>query len=309
MKPFIETVVRQDGESWAFLDRRLAAGIPFEWHCHPEYELTLTLNSLGHRYIGDDVDSYADGDLVLIGPSIAHSWQSQAIINDAEPHVALVAWFTHEWAERLFDLMPEFRGLEALMNRARCGVAFSHAARDKVRPLMLAMRNAPPAQRTLLLLSAIEVLIADRDAENLTNNLQEDQAIVAQDPRLIRVLNHLHHHFTEAISLDQLAEMACVSTSALQRIFRRQARMTVIDYVIRLRIGRACSMLIHESTAIATIAAEVGYSNMALFNRHFLRLKGNRPSAFRKLHRFGERPELTPMNEPGKALNLQTMPQ
>ena len=285
MKPFIENVAREDGQSWAFLDRRLPAGIPFEWHCHPEYELTLTLNSLGHRYIGDDVDGYEDGDLVLIGPGIAHSWQSRAIIDAGSPHVALVAWFTHDWAEQLLALLLEFRGLMALMNRARSGVAFSAPVRAQVRPIMLAMRDADPAQRTALLISVLEKLIADREATSLANRPHDRQATVEQDPRLERVLNHLHRHFTQATSVDDLAAMACVSTSALQRMFRRQARMTVSDYVIRLRIGRACSKLIHENSAIATIAVEVGYSNMALFNRHFLRLKGLAPSAFRKQHR------------------------
>ena len=285
MKPFIENVARHEGESWAFLDRRLIDGIPFEWHCHPEYELTLTLNSLGHRYIGDDVDAYDDGDLVLIGPGIAHSWQSRAIVTEGEPHVALVAWFTHDWAERLIALLPEFRGLDRLIRRARRGVAFSAAVREAVRPLMLAIRDAGPTQRTVLLLSVLELLIADRHAVDLANHPAEDLVNVTQDARLERVLNHLHRHFTATISLDALADMACVSTSALQRMFRRQARMTVVDYVIRLRIGRACSMLIHENSPIATIAAEVGYSNMALFNRHFLRLKGAAPRVFRATHR------------------------
>jgi hypothetical protein len=57
MRPFFETVTPEVGESWAFLDRRLPDGIPFEWHQHPEFELTLTLNSRGHRYVGGDVDA------------------------------------------------------------------------------------------------------------------------------------------------------------------------------------------------------------------------------------------------------------
>jgi len=287
VKPFIETVSREEGHSWAFLDRRLPAGIPFEWHCHPEYELTLTLNSLGHRYIGDDVDGYEDGDLVLIGPGIAHSWQSHGIVDPGLPHVALVAWFTHRWGEELLALLPEFGGLLTLMNRAQLGVAFSAPVRAQVRPMMLAMREAAPAQRTVLLMSVLEKLIADRASTDLANQPDDRQAIAVQDPRLERVLNHLHRNFARPIAVDELAAMACVSTSALQRMFRRQARMTVSDYVIRLRIGRACSKLIHENCAIATVAAEVGYSNLALFNRHFLRLKGSAPNAFRKKYRIG----------------------
>jgi len=85
--------------------------------------------------------------------------------------------------------------------------------------------------------------------------------------------------------------------------------MSVIDYVIRLRIGRTCSMLIHESGAIANIAAEVGYSNMALFNRHFLRLKGMRPSSFRKLHSFREKAAASGQRDTEKAGVASITPQ
>jgi hypothetical protein len=53
MRPLFEKVTVPDGASWALLNRRLDDGIPFLWHYHPEFELTLTLNSRGQRYIGD----------------------------------------------------------------------------------------------------------------------------------------------------------------------------------------------------------------------------------------------------------------
>ncbi len=66
MKPFLEKVPAIQGMSWAMLNRRLDDAIPFQWHHHPEYELTLTLNSRGQRFIGDHIGSFDDGDLVLV---------------------------------------------------------------------------------------------------------------------------------------------------------------------------------------------------------------------------------------------------
>ena len=118
MKPFFETVTPEPGASWAFLDRRLADGIPFQWHHHPEFELTLTLNSRGHRYIGDDVEPYDDGDLVLIGPGIPHSWHSREALDPEKPHVALVAWFTRGWVTALISTFPEMAQLSGMLARA-----------------------------------------------------------------------------------------------------------------------------------------------------------------------------------------------
>ncbi|MDN5568985.1 MAG: hypothetical protein L0G27_09640, partial [Paracoccus sp. (in: a-proteobacteria)] len=67
MQPFFEQVGIPEGRSWLLFDRQLTE-FPFNWHYHPEFELTLTLNSRGMRFVGDSVEPYADGDLVLLAP-------------------------------------------------------------------------------------------------------------------------------------------------------------------------------------------------------------------------------------------------
>ena len=284
MKPFVETVTPLPGESWAFLDRRLADGIPFEWHQHPEFELTLTLNSRGHRSVGDDVAPYDDGDLVLIGPGIPHSWHSREAVDASRPHVALVAWFTPEWASGLTHLFPEMAGIEAMLARATQGLSFGRVAGSEAGPRIEAMRTAMPAQRLILLLDVLAILSRDSEAVTLANVPAAPIAVTA-DPRVSRVLSFLHEHFAEPVCISDLAELACVSISAFQRMFWRHTRMTAIAYTNRLRIGRACSMLIDGPMPVATIAGEVGFSNLSLFNRHFARVKGDTPSSFRKRHR------------------------
>jgi len=69
MRPFLEHLQRPPEASWSMLNRRLDDAIPFQWHHHPELELTLTLNSVGQRFVGDHVGSYGHGDLVLVGPT------------------------------------------------------------------------------------------------------------------------------------------------------------------------------------------------------------------------------------------------
>lgn len=83
MKPSYERVAIADGCSVRIFDRRLPR-IPFEWHRHPEYELTLTLNSRGKRYIGDSIAQYGADDLVLVPPDMPHTWSSNRSIDPAE---------------------------------------------------------------------------------------------------------------------------------------------------------------------------------------------------------------------------------
>jgi AraC-like DNA-binding protein len=285
MKPFFETVTPEPGASWAFLDRRLTDGIPFQWHHHPEFELTLTFNSRGHRYVGDDVGPYDDGDLVLIGPGIPHSWHSREALDPGKPHVALVAWFTREWVTALIATFPEMAQLSGMLARATQGLCFDRAASEAVAPSFEEMRSARPARRLVLLIEVLTTLCHHHEAVALANAPREE-AELAADPRMARVLDHLHAHFAESVAVGKLADIACVSTSTFHRMFKRHTRMTMVDYVTRLRVGRACSLLIESAQSIATIAADVGYTNLSLFNRQFARAKGATPSNFRKRHRI-----------------------
>ena len=61
--------------------------------------------------------------------------------------------------------------------------------------------------------------------------------------------------------------------------------MTTTEYVTQLRIGNACALLINTDHAISLIADEVGYENLANFNRHFKRIKGQTPRSFRSAFR------------------------
>jgi len=284
MKPFFETIIPHLETSWAFLDRQLPHGIPFEWHYHPEYELTLTLNSAGHRYIGEAVDPYDDGDLALIGPNLLHSWASEGSPLSPGSHRALVCHFTLDWVKSLISLFPEFGKLHNLLAHAGQGIEFGTSIRHGARNLMMQMQDASPAHRLALMLDLLALLSQSEEWRPILPESTAPVLSLEQDKRLGRVLAHLHSTYREPIRMETLAGLACMSVSALQRLFKCHMRSTISCYLIRLRIGYACTRLIGGVTSITTVAGEAGYSNLALFNRHFRRLHGETPSAFRKRH-------------------------
>lgn len=281
-----------DLTSVAVLNRRLRNGIPFEWHHHPEYELTLTLNSRGHRLVGDHLGEYDDGDVVLVGPNLPHSWCSESCIDAKRPHVAIVAWFADAWASELVALMPELAGVGSMLQEARRGIHFSSDASAEVRPLIEHLPAAPPDQRLIALLQVLRRLANDDQREPLADPTMAPAAGVP-DARLQKVLDHLDDRFDQPVDVPHLAEIACLSPSALHRMFQRHTKLTPIAYVMRLRIGRACAMLMNNSSSIAAVAERVGYRNLANFNRQFRSIKGVTPRQFRALYR---RPGVVPVS-------------
>ncbi len=283
MRPLFEKVAVPPGSSWSFLNRRLDDGIPFQWHYHPEFELTLTLNSRGQRYIGDSIADYEDGDLVLLGPNLPHTWCSSERLRDSEPHIALVMWFTEDWAAGITERLAEMQPVAAMLARAGRGIVFSRTAAESARPIIETIPSREPTDRLLRLMEVLTRLAGDADWQWLAGPGADRQKVGSPDqPRIGRVLDHIHAHYRERISIETLADVAALSVSGFHRLFRRHTRLTVGDYVAELRIGQACALLVNTRQPIAHIADEVGYANLANFNRHFRALKGRTPRQFRQ---------------------------
>jgi len=281
MRPLLEMVTVPPGQSWTLYDRQ-CADFPFNWHYHPEYELTLTLNSQGERFVGDHVAHYGDGDLVLVGPNLPHAWQSRAPVAEGAPHRALVVWFTERWAEGLTENYVELAPLLGLLGEAARGVSFSAGMRERVRPRLLALGEQDPTTRWLALVDLLVLLAGDPGREPLAL-----QGFVATTPardraRLDRVLTHLHEHYAGPVRLATLAGLASMSESQLQRFFKRCTRQTVSEYLAQLRIGRACALLMEPDRPMSLIAVEAGYGQQSYFTRQFRAVKGMTPSDFRR---------------------------
>jgi AraC-like DNA-binding protein len=279
MKPYLEHIAASKEGSWTLFDRRLPA-IPFEWHYNSEYELTLTLNSRGQRFVGDNMAAYEDGDLVLIGPKIPHTWYSSEDCGRGPTHQALVLWFSEAFVQSLIQSYVELRPIKVLLESSTRAIEFSEGVRVKARSIICGMLGQTAEDRLPALLQLLLLLSRDRRARPLMSAAAE-AVPDATEERIGRVLSYLHEHYREQSAIGQLSRIATLSRSSLHRLFRQQTGMTTSDYVTQLRIGNACALLIQTERPISLIADDVGYRNLANFNRQFKRTKGQTPRQFR----------------------------
>jgi AraC-like DNA-binding protein len=281
MKPQFERVTFPKGCSLRVYNRRVPE-IPFEWHHHPEFELTLTLNSRGWRFVGDHIGQYEAPDLVLVPPDMPHTWASTEALEKSELHTAIVIWFSREWALRLAELCPEYSAVRRLLQNASTGLSFtSETAAEMIGHLPHLLSEAPQVR----LHSALDLLvsIAGEQATNLAKNAMTVPLSSDGEPaQLTRMLNHLHKQFQEPVSIQGLCKVGNISERSLHRLFVKHTGGSASEYLCKLRIGRACMRLAETDLPIGMIAFEVGLSNLANFNRQFRRVRGVTPSSYRK---------------------------
>ena len=283
MKPQFEHVTVAPGESWTLLWRELPE-LPFLWHFHPEFELTLTLNARGQRYVGDSLQNFESGDLVLVGPNQPHTWAASERPNEGEPMLAIVMWFTSAWLERLVKGWPELAALERLSTEAARGMHFSPSTVKAVHPLMKSLRDLDPASRLPIVLQILTQLTRDQHVGLLATHGFSPAGEKVQG-RMARVLERLHLDPGNPPSAQALADEAALSLGAFHRFFKRHAGMTMLDYLAQLRIGIACQLLINTDRPIGVVAMEAGYGTAAHFNRQFLQRKNMTPKEFRASYR------------------------
>jgi AraC-like DNA-binding protein len=124
--------------------------------------------------------------------------------------------------------------------------------------------------------------LADADAMTLATEAAVRPQSSGEFGQLARVLDLLHERFAESIHIEDLCAVANLSARSLHRLFLRHLGENVSDYLGRLRIGRACMLLVETDRPISVIAAETGFSNLSNFNRRFRVARQMTPKEFRR---------------------------
>jgi AraC-like DNA-binding protein/mannose-6-phosphate isomerase-like protein (cupin superfamily) len=270
----LERIPSSPHQSW-HLGVRAEPRFGFDWHYHPEYELTLIVAGEGRRYVGDRVADYGPGDLVLVGGDTPHTWESAA----AGWHEAVTLQFQHDAFGAGFFERPEFHDTARMLACARHGLAFTGA--DATAAAMVGIAGLTPARRTLALLDIL-VSLAEQPAETLATRALATGVDAAARGRLDRVIGMIRRDYADEISVGRAADLVAMTPDAFSRFFRRQIGRTFTDYVNDVRLAEASRRLVGSDAAVSAIAVGCGYPNLSHFNRRFRAQTGMSPREFRR---------------------------
>jgi len=102
------------------------------------------------------------------------------------------------------------------------------------------------------------------------------------DSRIVRLAkDYIADHKSDRIKLEQIARALNVSTFHFCRRFKQETGLTFVEYLSRVRIERAKSLLRNKNLRVSEIAYEVGFQSLTHFNRTFSKLVGSSPTVYR----------------------------
>jgi len=108
--------------------------------------------------------------------------------------------------------------------------------------------------------------------------LQEDDA---EPPLVRRARAYIVGHQADPIDLDNVAAAMHVSTFYFCKMFKKATGLTFTEYLGRVRIEKANTLLLNPHLRISEIAYDVGFQSLTHFNRVFRQIAGQSPTAFR----------------------------
>jgi AraC-like DNA-binding protein/quercetin dioxygenase-like cupin family protein len=250
----------------------------FKWHYHPEYELTLIEKGSGKRLVGDNNETFEEGDLVLVGPQLPHTWVSTGPAQGEAS--ATVIQFSEDFISSFLQ-HREFHCLKGLLAKSKRGLYFPQQADTALAERVKALAAKEGIEKITALLSILDSL-AGQDAQLLASAYFQPMRGEENERRINKVCQYMQKHSTGKISLPEAARLIHLSESAFCKFFKRATGKTFSDYVNDIRIGHACHLLTESDKPIGAIAHDAGFETLTYFNRIFLKKKGLRPTEFRK---------------------------
>ena len=104
--------------------------------------------------------------------------------------------------------------------------------------------------------------------------------------RLADAVDVARRRFAERLEVGDLADAAGMSVSQLERTARRVLGLTPKQLIMRFRLEEALRLITTTDTALAAVAEQCGYYDQSAFGRHFRRVVGSSPAAYRTAHRL-----------------------
>lgn len=256
------------------------------WHHHPELELVLVSQSTGTRFIGDSIEKFGPGDVVLIGKDLPHMWLNDDIYFKDRSDLmaeAIAVHFKEDFLGTGIFSAPEMRHIGALLQRASQGIKFETVS-SEILGKINGLTALEPFEKAIGLLQILHKLALNHDYKLLSGKGFSNSFGTGGDKNMDKANAFIFKNFNTPIGSKDIAKVLEMNPSAFSRYFKRIHRKTFTKYLNEIRIGYACKLLMEEKNNVTAVCYESGFNNISNFNRQFKQIMGMSPSDYIKHH-------------------------
>ncbi len=252
------------------------------WHFHEMLEFVTILKGKGKRFVGDSIETFSKGDVILVGEKLPHVWRSAPPKDSDSAKMqcsSIVIQFSSDFLGERFLELPESVKLKELFTNAEMGISFKGTTSGQLINKIKNLLRVEGMERLMQFLNILHFASKSKEYKLLATPLFKE-TIFKSDVKINRVFEYVMDNFSNPITLDEVSEVASMNKTAFCRYFKNRTKKTFSSFLNEIRIGYACKLILEEKYSITEAAYLSGYNSPSHFNKQFRLFKKVSPSEF-----------------------------
>jgi AraC-like DNA-binding protein len=284
MRPYLLKVSKGPDSSFS-VRRDLVPHVNNRWHYHSEVELIHFKKGEGTQFIGDSMKRFKAGDVILVGSNLPHYWRFDDVYFEEDTKATAdvrVSHFNEKfWGEQFLQL-PENNNIKTILEKAKRGLQVTGKSKQLVADILEQLLQSEGTQRIILLIEALSAVASCKQLVPLSSIGFKPDLVEVESDRINAIYEYSIKNFRNKIQLEEIAEVANISPNSFCRYFKSRTRKTYSQFLIELRVGHACKLLIENKECIKRLCYESGFNNFTSFHKYFKQITGKSPLIYQK---------------------------
>jgi len=283
MKPIFEKINKSEDQSF-YLEEVIKPYFPDLWHFHPEIEILYVREGNGTKYVGDSINPFYPGDIVIIGSDTPHVWACNSDYLNPENKLmssAICIQFMEDFFGKTLTGIPELHIINEFLNKAKRGIKFVKNTSNILIKHIEKLPSRGGMDRLIGLLTILDIMSTSKEIKYLSSPNYKPIIINSEDKvRMEIIFRYVIQNYSNKIFLEEIASLVNLTPQSFCRYFKSRTTKVFSYFVNEVRIGNSCRMLIENKDTVSQVCFQSGFNYLSNFNRQFKKIKGMTPSEY-----------------------------
>ena len=248
-------------------------------HQQNSWELSYIITGRGVRVIGDTIEPFTEGEVILIPPLIPHCWSFDETVHDNEGKIEnITVAFSNKLLEGLSRLFNELDEVISVVRQNENAISFTGETLVGLQDNMRYMVLQSKADRISILIKLLNLIASSESANIVGRPVNEDR----KTRKIQNIYLYVMNNYPNPITLDEVAGFAGMERASFCVFFKKMTGKSFFAFLTAYRIDSSCQMLKNTSLSIAEICIASGFRDIPYYNRVFKKIKTITPTEYRK---------------------------